>query len=688
MKWYRNLKISTKIITGALIITILSSVAGVFGLFSMMQMKEHSNGIYEKGTEPIVLLADISQMYQRTRVVVRDMVTNNDREKVKSEADNMSQLDALIGSSIEKLRGMLDGADRDKLDTIAEGRKDYVVHEAKVIELALAGNKSGALNLLASEDVDSIAMSVQDNITQLEQSLAKNAADMYAKNNSITDQAIQLVIIVLGLSVVISVVLGLLVARLISKPIRNLSDAAQKMAAGDTNIKEIDFAYKDEVGILVRAFSGTLSAIRSMLSDVTMLVDAAMEGKASMRADAEKHQGDYRKVIEGINNTLDAVTAPINEALTVVQELGKGNLNTSVSGEFAGDYEALKLGLNDTIETLKGYIGEISYTLAEVDNGNLAVNIDSSYRGDFVALKDSINSIINSFNAVLNEFAIAAEQVASGSRLVSNGNQEISQGATEQAGAIEELSASITQIASQIKKNAADANLATQLAQNAKEVADQSNDKMRAMLSSMQDINESSSNISKIIKVIDDIAFQTNILALNAAVEAARAGVHGKGFAVVAEEVRNLAARSATAAKETTALIEGSIKNVQTGTAIADETAETLRSIVTSSEKALGLLSGIAKASDEQATGIAQINKGIDQLSQVVQMNSATAQEGAAASEELSSQAEMLKGMIERFTLNSSEEKDVAFEKATMPPPAIQSNQETIILSDEDFGKY
>ncbi len=404
---------------------------------------------------------------------------------------------------------------------------------------------------------------------------------------------------------------------------------------------------------LMPGFIKLMENIMMLLEESDRLVKAAVAGDLNKRADASRFPGDYAKVISGINNTLEALTEPMHEASQVLNELAQGNLNTAMTGNYRGQNGQIKADMNKTITFLKQYVREISETLEKVSAGDFNQEIRADYLGDFVNIKDAINHITAHLSEILTEIGNAANQVEVGSQQISDGGQALAQGTTEQASAIEQLSAAIDEVAEETMKNAQNANQANQRTLEVRATAEEGNKQMGDMVNAMEAINEASHNISRIIKVIDDIAFQTNILALNAAVEAARAGQHGKGFAVVAEEVRTLAARSAEAARETTALIEGSIEKVEAGTKIANATADSLEEILTSVAKATDLVSHIATASNDQATSIAQITQGIEQVSQVVQTNSATAEESAAASQELSGQAELLKNMVAEFKLKN-----------------------------------
>lgn len=350
-----------------------------------------------------------------------------------------------------------------------------------------------------------------------------------------------------------------------------------------------------------------------------------------------------------------SLTAPIKEIEQAATDMAGGSLNVSVSYESKDELGSLAEKIRILVDRLKAIINDEDYLLSQMADGNFDVKtkVENQYVGDFHSILMSMRKIKNNLSDVLMQINQSADQVSNGSEQVSSGAQALSQGATEQASSVEELAATINEISGQVKSNAANAAEASKKAAETGGQVTESNMQMQGMIQAMQEISSSSNEIGKIIKTIEDIAFQTNILALNAAVEAARAGDAGKGFAVVADEVRNLASKSAEASKNTAALIESSIHAVENGTKLADETAQSLLVAVEGVKVVADTIDKISEASNEQASSIQQVTQGVDQISSVVQTNSATAEESAAASEELSGQAQMLKGLVSRFNFDA-----------------------------------
>ncbi len=388
-------------------------------------------------------------------------------------------------------------------------------------------------------------------------------------------------------------------------PLNVAANYVDQISKGAIPAKITD-SYNGDFNTIKNNLNTCIDAVNALVADADMLSVAAVEGKLATRADASKHQGDFRKIVQGVNETLDAVITPLNNIKEVIDALGRNDMSVSLKGE---------------------------------------------YRGDFLALKEAFERALLEVNGTLHQIVDAVEQVGQSAEQLKGASQNMASTSEEQSSSVEEVTSSLEETDTQVKANTDAANTANQLVMSTSQAANAGQTKMGAMTTAMNEINASAQNIAKIIKVIDEIAFQTNLLALNAAVEAARAGQHGRGFAVVAQEVRNLAGRSAKAARETAELIENSVKQVAGGVGIAKETSEALDQIVGNVIKVKDLVGEIATASAEQAKGVSQINVAMNQVAKAAQEGSQQSEELAASSGELASLADRMRDGVRRFKL-------------------------------------
>ena len=589
-----NMKIGNRLSAAFGLLLVLIACLSFSGITSMAGIKDNLDSIVNNNN---VQIAAANAMRGHLNVVaraVRNIIIYDSPEDNKEQQERIVEARKQYSEQFNIL---------DKLITNEAGKKimaDIVTADNltrplvnQVVELVLADKSVEAADILRAklQGEQRKWFAAIEAMIDRQTAATKQAAEQAGKDYA---SAVQLMLILSISAVLLGIAAAIVITRSITVPTNKLVEGADNMAVGNFDFK-IDVSNKDEIGLLANSIRSMQTAVQAMVTDTNTLAQATVAGELATRADATKHQGDYRKVIEGLNSVMVAVNTPVQELSEVLGALEGGDLTLSMKRNYAGTWEELKLAVNSMVRKL-------SEVVAEVNGG--------------------------------------AQGLASASEEVSATAQSLSQSANEQAAGVEETSASLEQMTSSIAQNTENAKITDGMASKAAKDAADGGVAVEATVEAMK-------QIAKKIGIIDDIAAQTNLLALNAAIEAARAGEHGKGFAVVAAEVRKLAERSQVAAQEIGEVASSSV-------ALAEKAGKLLTEIVPNIRKTSDLVQEITAASTEQSSGVGQINTAIGQLNQSTQQNASSSEELAATAEEMSGQAEQLQQTMAFFKLDSS----------------------------------
>ncbi len=507
------------------------------------------------------------------------------------------------------------------------------------------GNLNTNLNIKSNDEIEILAnafLTVRDTILKLTQSVVKLSEEYINGDidSRIDESSFKGEYFALAKSI------NLIYKNFTDDLITVLTSFAQ---FGDGNFEATLKQFPGKMSIANVKFNELRTNLKAVHTEVTKLINGAANGRLDERIDLALYKGDWQKLALGLNDLLEAIHIPVDEANAVLLQLAEGNFNVTVNKTYAGSFQTMMNSFDKMISATSSYISEISEILGSMAEGDLNKGITRKYIGQYNQIKESINNILSIFNSTITEIKASAKNVLDGANQMSGTAVSMSEGSTSQANTVDALHLTIGEINKQTEDYSQKTKMADSLSQKSVTNAKKGNLEMKKMLESMDDIKKASKDISQIIKVIDDIAFQTNILALNAAVEAARAGQYGKGFSVVAEEVRTLAGKSQIAATETSALIENIILKIEDGSNIASLTAQSLETIISDVGAVSEIINYVTQATDNQSAKLSNLTSDISQISNIAKTNSALSQGTAAAAEELNSQSEILMDTVSKF---------------------------------------
>lgn len=681
MQWFVNLRIARKLMIGFGTVALLAGAVGVVGSMKLDTIAKADQMLYADMLVPMAQIGDIASSYRGLRLAVREAAIATDgakREKALAHAEELTaHADSLLTEYGKTLYNAEDSANYAKLQELYSGS---LVRRAQQIAFMRAGQTDSAV---ASMNQPSNTASAVDSLLQAMVAVNLKWSDQTADaNTAMATKAIETMVVLVVIAMILAFVLGRWISILVARPVEQLAATADRLALGDLN-QSIDMVRRDELGQLASSFTRMIDAQRDLATNAERISAGDLSKPVVLRSPEDTLSASF----EQLRTTINAVTAEARELTSAGRE-GRLSARGNVAA-FKGAYQDLVRGMNDTLDAVLSPINEATTVLEQWAERDLRVRVVGEYAGEHARIKEAMNATADALDTALSDVSSAVGQVSAAGSQIAGGAQSLASGSSEQASSLEEISASLQELSAATQRNAKDALDARSFVGETLSSVSEGVTRMRELTDAMHAIRDGSAQTAKIVRTIDEIAFQTNLLALNAAVEAARAGDAGRGFAVVAEEVRSLALRAAEAARTTTALIETSSISVETGVQKNQDVLSTFDAIQQRATSVSAVVEAIAAASSEQATGINQINAAVTEMNTVTQSVAANAEESASAAEELASQAAMMKSLVEQFSLASSDAPKAKSPRAAQPPrksprgskPASRPNP---VWSEED----